>query len=70
MITIRTGSYTQNEKDNLSELFFSLSQCVCNYCDTKTGVASDLKCRSCEYKHIIYDMRHVDCPKKNDKSVT
>ena len=70
MITIRTGSYTQTEKDNLSELFYQLSQCVCNYCDVKNWDESNLKCRNCEYRHILYDMRHVDCPKKNDKSVT
>ena len=64
MITIRTGSYTQTEKENMSELFSYLADIVCSYCDVKTGVQSSLKCRSCHYKHIIYDMRHVDCPKK------
>lgn len=70
MITIRTGSYTQTEKENLAELFFTLSQCVCNYCDAKTGVTPSVKCRNCEYRHIKSDMRRVDCPKKNDNSVT
>lgn len=70
MITIRTGNYTPSEKENLSELFSYLADTVCSYCDVKTGVQSSLKCRSCQYKHIIRDMRDVDCPKKNDKTVT
>ena len=70
MITIRTGSYTQTEKENLSELFSCLADWVCVYCDATTRDRSDLSCDACHYKHIIYDMRHVDCPKKNDNSVT
>ena len=64
MITIRTGTYTLIEKENLSELFSYLADTVCSYCDVKTGVQSFLKCRACQYKHIIRDMRHVDSPKK------
>lgn len=70
MITVRTGGYTQTEKDNLSELFSCLADWVCVYCDATTREDSDLKCRSCHYKHIIRDMYCVECPKKNDKSVT
>lgn len=70
MITILAGNYNLTEKENLSELFSYLADTVCSYCDIKTGVQSSLKCRSCQYKHIIRDMRGVDCPKKNDNSVT
>lgn len=70
MITIRTGSYTQTEKENLSELFSNLSDWVCLYCDNITRDECCLDDTNCIFKHIIYDMRHVDCPKKNDNSVT
>lgn len=64
MITIRTGNYTLTEKENMRELFSYLADTVCSYCDVKTGVQSSLKCRSCQYKHIIRDMRLVESPKK------
>lgn len=70
MITIRTGSYTQTEKDNLSDLFCFLSNYVCTFCNGTIFAEYELKCPSCPYKHIIRDMAYVDYPKKNDKSVT
>ena len=69
MITVRTGSYTQIEKESLGELFQFLADSVCKYCKPKTG-CSVLNCQRCDYRHIIYDMCHVDSPKKNDNSVT
>ncbi len=70
MITIRTGNYTQTEKENLSDLFCFLSDHVCSYCDAITRDVSDSKCLRCQFKHIISDMCRVDSPKKNDNSVT
>lgn len=70
MITVRTGNYTQTEKENLSELFSYLAHCVCTYCDKKTADFAQRKCQRCEYRHVLYDICHVDSPKKNDNSVT
>ena len=44
MITIRTGSYTQTEKENMQEMFSYLADIVCCYCDAKTGVQFSLNC--------------------------
>lgn len=69
MITVRTGNYTKTEKDSLPELFQFLADSVCKYCREKTG-CSILNGQRCEYRHVLYDICHVDSPKKNDNSVT
>ena len=64
MITVRTGKYTEREKEELETLFEYLKWAVCDYCDFKHGYNRTILCNSCPYSHIKYDLCRVKSPKK------
>lgn len=64
MITIRTGTYTKKEKQELCGIFcdfqFHLCEKIAGYARTNTS------CRTCEYRNICRDLGYVVDKYKSD----
>lgn len=61
MITIKDGTWNEEEKHNICNLFSALNQDICNLCSVKHPDAHGTYCgtRLCPYRHIIYDVQSV-----------
>lgn len=61
MITIKDGTWNEEEKHNICNLFSALNQDICNRCYETHPDAHGTYCgtRLCPFRHIIYDVQSV-----------
>ncbi len=61
MITVKVGSYSNEEKENIRDLFATLEDYICDTCHDKHPACFKSVCgtRSCPYRHLLYDVQAV-----------
>lgn len=61
MITVKVGTYSKEEKENIQGFFSALEYYICNTCRDNHPDLFKSACgtRYCPYRHLLYDVQGV-----------